>query len=157
MATPNTSWPCAERSAALAEESTPPDMATRTRVVVSPGPGRYPTTPARSTARGRLHRDLEDKAGAGVVAGRRAGLGARGALHRDPATMGLGAAARHRQPQPRAGGAAGILGARGVEEGLEDVGLLGRRHPRSLVVDREAQPPPVALHLDQHLAAVRRE
>ena len=30
--TPTTSWPCSSRSAAVAEESTPPLMPTRTRV-----------------------------------------------------------------------------------------------------------------------------
>ena len=54
--TPTTSWPCSWRSAAATDESTPPDIATRTRLIAAPTPWpervarRPPPTPIRIEA-----------------------------------------------------------------------------------------------------------
>src|ERR1051325_5471691 len=49
--TPTTSWPCCARSAAATDESTPPDMATRTRLTTPSAPSRHPDALAERVAR----------------------------------------------------------------------------------------------------------
>ena len=85
-------------------------------------------------------------------------LRARRALDVDPPAVRLRDATRDREPEPGAGRARVVEAARHrVVQRLEDPVSRLTADARALVVDREAELARLAGHLDEHLAAVRRE
>ena len=126
---PATSCPCATRSAAAADESTPP------------GHGDEHPSTRRLRPLAAWRRDLEDELGAGEVAPDPLRLGPRRALHRDGAAVGLDDAPRHGQAQPAARGARRRSSLPGAwKKGSKTCFCSDAGDARSLIGDGEAQP-----------------
>src|SRR4051812_42992797 len=107
--TPTTSWPCSVRSAAATDESTPPDIATRTRVMsaCSETPSRHPDALAEG------------------VGGEDRGGGARSGDHpRDDLDGRVDLVVRGSSPERDAQRATRLLLR--VAHGGQDVGWVGR-------------------------------